>query len=82
MAYQILCSQIRGISPPMLPFGLQPRSPIDMLISTGNTPTKVTGSSSKYLETTVKRRQELSEIARENQECTQSGGYDKGREEV
>ena len=60
------------ISPLMLAFGRQPRSPIDMLITTGNTPTKVTGSSSQYLETTVKKKQELSEIARENQECTQS----------
>ena len=66
----------------MLAFGRHPRSPIDMLISTGNTPTKVTGSASQYLETTVKKRQELSEIARENQECTQSGAkkkYDKGK---
>ena len=50
----------------MLAFGRQPRSPIDMLISTGDIPTKVTGSASQYLETTVKRRQELSEIALEN----------------
>ena len=66
----------------MLAFGRQPRSPIDMLISTGNIPTKVTGSASQYLETTVKKRQELGEIARENKECTQSGAkkkYDKGR---
>ena len=61
------------ISLPMFPFDHQPRSPINMLISTGHTPTKVTGSASQYLETTVKRRQELSKIARENQECTQSG---------
>ena len=31
------------ISPHILPFGLQPRSPIDMLISTANTPTKLQG---------------------------------------
>ena len=65
------------ISPPMLAFGRQPRSPIDMLISTGNTPAKVTGSASQYLETTVKKRQELSEIAREDQECKQSGARKK-----
>ena len=46
------------ISPHMLAFGRQPRAPIDMLISTGNTPTKVTGSSSQFLETTVKKRQD------------------------
>ena len=66
----------------MLPFGRQPRSTINMLISTGNTPTKVTGSASQYLETTAKMRQELSEIARENQECTRSGAkkkYDQGK---
>ena len=59
------------LSPHIMPFGRQPRSPIDMLISTGDILTKVTGSSSQYLETTVKKRQELSEIARENQVCTQ-----------
>ena len=37
---------------------------------------------SQYLEKTVKKRQELSEIALENQECTQPGArkkYDKGK---
>ena len=66
----------------MLTFGRLPRSPIDMLISTGNTPTKVTGSARQYNETMVKKSQELSEIARENQECTQSEAkkkYDKGK---
>ena len=70
------------IFPHMLPFGRQPISPINMLISTVNTPTKVTRSSSQYFETTVMKGQELSEIARENQECTQSGAkkkYDKGK---
>ena len=39
------------ISPHMLAFGRQQRSPFDMLISTGNTPIKVTGLASQYLET-------------------------------
>ena len=47
----------RKISPHMLPFGRQPRSPIDMLISSGNTPTKVTGSASQYHETTVRKEE-------------------------
>ena len=57
----------------MLPYGRQPRSPINMLISTGNAPTKVTGSANQYLETMGKKRQELSKIERENQDCTQWG---------
>ena len=53
-------SASRKISPHMLAFDHQPRSPIDMLIRTGNNPTKVTESASQYLETTVKESQELS----------------------
>ena len=68
----------------MLPFGSQPRSPIDMLISTVDILTKVKGSSCQYLETTLKKRKELSEIARENQVCTQSGAKknDKARKHL
>ena len=70
------------LSPHMLAFGRQPRAPIDMRISTGNVPTKVTGSSSQYLETTVEKRQDDRNCTRKPSVHPIGGGakkYDKAR---
>ena len=73
------------ISPHMLAFGRQPSSPIDMLITTGNTTITESGmSASQYFQTVTKMKEELLELARENHDSSRSGAkirYDKGKKQ-
>ena len=66
----------------MLAFGRQPSSPIDMLIATSSTATSFGLSGGQYLQTLVKKKEELIDITRRNPEHSRLGAkerYDKGK---
>ena len=70
------------VSPHMLAFGRQPRSPIDALITTSKESTSSDPPSSEYFQRSLGKKEELIEIARINHESNRrvaNRNYDEGK---
>ena len=71
------------VSPHMLAFGRQPRSPIDALITTSKGSTSSDPPNGQYLQRLLGKKEELIEIARRNHESSREiakRNYDEGKQ--